>query len=207
MARYALLIAALVGFLVTLAAVALLLPALAQLRARHPETASQSPAWQVKSRAVPTLGGVCVIVGTLAGVVLASAGVRTLEPLLTDLGQSARGTMATTAALGFALIGLADDLCRMLRKNGRGLFWALKLALQSVVISLFFTALHLSGGLNTAFWLPGLGYWQPAGWWYYLFSFGLMLWLVNSAELLADTDGLCPCVGCVIMAGCIAVVG
>lgn len=206
MARYALVMAAVAAFLITMAAAAFLVPLLGRIHFEQPIKYINGPAWHAKKRGTPTMGGLCFIIGTVAGEYLAMLGMQRLEPQLADMGQRARVALALGAALGFAFIGLLDDGLKVSSKRNCGLRAWQKLVLQTIVTTLMLTGLYLTGGVETAMFIPALGYVELGGW-YYPLTYLTVLFFVNAVNLTDGVDGLCTCVTFVVMVGFIAVCG
>lgn len=206
MARYALVMAAVAAFLITMAAAACLVPLLGKIHFEQPIKYVNGPAWHAKKRGTPTMGGLCFIIGTVAGEYLAMLGIRQLEPQLADMGQRAKVSLALGAAVGFALIGMLDDALKIGCKRNNGLRAWQKLVLQTVVTTLMLTGLYLIGGIETGMYIPVLGY-VELGVWYYPLTYLTVLFFVNAVNLTDGVDGLCTCVTFVVMVGFIAICG
>lgn len=201
MARFALLVAALAAFLVTTAAAILLIPLLGKLDLER----SLRSAFPAEKKGVPTMGGICVMVGVLFGIALAWVGLTTIEPQLADPFQRLLISLALCSSLGFGVIGVADDLLRVTGR-GTGLRLWQKLVCQTVVAALFLAGLHLGGALDTGMVLPAVGY-VDLGVWYYPISFAVILFFVNAVNITDGPDGLCCTVSFAAMAGYLAVYG
>ena len=145
MIRFALIVASVLGFALTAALGNLMVPLLRELerslrgQAPDPKTEPQHEPLQP----VPALGGLCLMVGTLAAVGVGWVAACAAQPSLlgSDGNLMTRLLIALAGALAFGGIGLADDLARVRSgyPNGLGL-----LALNGC----------LPGGLI----LPGKGY-------------------------------------------------
>lgn len=205
MARFALLVAVLAAFLVTTASAILLQPLLGRLNFEHSLRYFRAARPDAHKKGVPSMGGLCIMVGTAFGVGLAWIGLRTIEPTLADAHQRYLLSLSLCTSLAFGVIGLTEDLL-CLRSGGRGLQSWYKLVLQSGVTALFFAGLWLGGALDTGVVLPGLGY-LDLGIWYWPLSFALVLFFLHSVDLTDGPDGLCCSLAFVAMAGLLAAYG
>ena len=103
MIRFALIVASTLGFVLTAALGNLMTPLLRAFRVRQEENEP------------PTMGGLCLMVGTLAavGVGWTAACVAQPELLGTESLLTTRLLIALFGALCFGAVGLADDLVRL----------------------------------------------------------------------------------------------
>lgn len=141
MIRFALIVASTLGFVLTAALGNLMTPLLRAFRVRQEENEP------------PTMGGLCLMVGTLAavGVGWTAACVAQPELLGTESLLTTRLLIALFGALCFGAVGLADDLVRLRHRSPLGLRRPVRLALEAA-----------SGTLVLA--LLGLNHCLPDGW-------------------------------------------
>ncbi len=119
MIRFALVVASVLGFVLTAALGNMMVPLLRELQRAARGTAGQrcppdSP--------VPTMGGLCLMVGTLplwAGWLAACAAQPSL--LGSDRQMTSRLLIALLGSLAFGAVGLADDLARIRGRYSNGL--------------------------------------------------------------------------------------
>jgi|SRR3989339_408849 len=123
----------------------------------------------------PTMGGIGFVLATL---------ILALIFVNYDLDIKYLGLIFVT--LGFAAIGFADDVLKVVRKRNLGLTFWQKIILQVAVSSLFAMMLIASGHQNTVGNLLGkVGFSIPI--FYFLFSIFILIGTANATNL---TDGL-----------------
>lgn len=185
MIRFALIAASVLGFALTAALGNLMVPLLRELERAARSTGTEAPA---PEGAVPTMGGLCLMVGTLAAVGAGWLAACAAQPsLLGSEGQMMlRLLTALLGALAFGFIGLADDVARIRSSypNGLGLRRGPRLALEAAAAALVLAILAANGCLPVGLTLPGAGY--------VAFAPAPLLWgtvLVALAEAARVADG------------------
>ena len=185
MIRFALIAASVLGFALTAALGNLMVPLLRELERAARSTGTEVPA---PEGAVPTMGGLCLMVGTLAAVGAGWLAACAAQPsLLGSEGQMMlRLLTALLGALAFGFIGLADDVARIRSSypNGLGLRRGPRLALEAAAAALVLAILAANGCLPVGLTLPGAGY--------VAFAPAPLLWgtvLVALAEAARVADG------------------
>ena len=122
MIRFALVVASVLGFVLTAALGNMMVPLLRELQraARGTQPDSDAP-----DSPVPTMGGLCLMVGTLAAVGVGWLAACAAQPSLlgSDRQMTSRLLIALLGSLAFGAVGLADDLARIRSRypNGLGL--------------------------------------------------------------------------------------
>ena len=205
MARYALIIAAAVGFLVTAAATNLLLPALQRIRIRRLEPPRAGRVLDPRRAGAPSMGGVAVMLGTFAAVGAAWLGLRVLDGSLLDGHQRMNLMLALAGAFGFAVVGFLDDHRRELLGRSGLRDWQ-RLLLQALVTVCFLAGLYYTGSLDTGMVVPFVGY-VDFGAAYYPVSFVLILAVVQGADIAGQADGVCCLAAFLSMLGLVVVCG
>ena len=183
MIRFALIAASVLGFVLTAALGNLMVPLLRELERAAHSTGTDAPA---PEGAVPTLGGLCLMVGTLAAVGAGWLAACAAQPsLLGSEGQMmSRLLTALVGALAFGGVGLMDDLARIRSRSALGLRRTPRLALEAAAAVLVLAILAANGCLPAGLVLPGAGY-VP-------FAPAPLLWavlLVALAEAARAADG------------------
>ena len=157
MIRFALIAASVLGFALTAALGNLMVPLLRELErsARKKEeeaSASEDP--------VPTMGGLCLMTGTLAAAGMGWVAACAAQPQL--LGgedrMMSRLLIGLTGSLLFGAVGLADDLARLRSRSPLGLRRGSRLALEAAAAAMVLVLLARSGCLPEGLLLPGGGY-------------------------------------------------
>ena len=187
MIRFALVVASVLGFVLTAALGNMMVPLLRELQraARGTQPDSDAP-----DSPVPTMGGLCLMVGTLAAVGVGWLAACAAQPSLlgSDRQMTSRLLIALLGSLAFGAVGLADDLARIRGRYPNGLGLGLRrtqrLALECIAAALVLGLLALNGCLPTGLILPGAGYAECA--------LAPLLWavlLVAMAEAARVADG------------------
>ena len=154
MIRFALIVASVLGFALTAALGNLMVPMLRELE--------RGPAEPEKQQNVPTMGGLCLMVGMLAAVGVGWVAACIAQPQLLG-GQDrmmSRLLIGLFGSRAFGGIGLADDLARLRSRTPLGLRRAPRLALEAAAAAAVLGLLALNGCLPTGFLLPGGSYVQ-----------------------------------------------
>ena len=171
MIRFALIAASTLGFFLTAAFGNLMVPLLRAFQGRNAPQAPQQRQEQSPEQRenapppqVPTLGGLCLMVGVLAAVGVGWTAACAAEPqLLGAEGRfSTRLLLALFGALLFGGVGLADDLARLRRRlglPGSCLWWAGGLTLAgSAFLYSGSPENYLRGGEQALLWLAAVLY-------------------------------------------------
>ena len=143
----------------------------------------------------PTMGGLCLMVGTLAavGVGWTAACVAQPELLGTESLLTTRLLIALFGALCFGAVGLADDVVRLRHRSPLGLRRPVRLALETASGTLVLALLGLNHCLPDGLALPGVGYCTlgplaPVVW------LAILVALAESARTADGMDGtVCGC--------------
>ena len=197
MIRFALIVASTLGFFLTAALGNFMVPLLqafysGQAPELPPEEAGpQNDEEPPPEPATPTLGGLCLMVGTLAAVGVGWTAACVAEPaLLGDEGLwTTRLLIALFGALVFGCVGLADDLARLRRRAPLGLRRPVRLGLEAAAAAAMQVLLAANHCLATGLTLPLLGYCElgafaPAVWEL------LLVGLAESARVADGADGV-----------------
>ena len=198
MIRFALIVASTLGFFLTAALGNFMVPLLRAFGPGQEPEAPQTSQLQPDSDpddlpppATPTMGGLCLMVGTLAAVGVGWTAACVAEPaLLGDEGLwTTRLLIALFGALAFGAVGLADDLARLRRHAPLGLRRPVRLGLEAAAAAAVQVLLAANHCLATGLVLPSLGYCElgvlaPIVW-------GLLLvGLAESARVADGADGV-----------------
>ena len=183
MIRFALIVASTLGFVLTAALGNLMTPLLRAFRVQQEENEP------------PTMGGLCLMVGTLAavGVGWTAACVAQPELLGTESLLTTRLLIALFGALCFGVVGLADDVVRLRHRSPLGLRRPVRLALEAASGTLVLALLGLNHCLPDGLALPGVGYCTlgplaPVVW------LAILVALAESARTADGMDGtVCGC--------------
>jgi phospho-N-acetylmuramoyl-pentapeptide-transferase len=206
MARYALIIAALVGFLATAGIMCLLLPLLQHIRFSGPARKVSGPAWHKQKEGTPTMGGLAFLIGSMAAVAAAWLGLSFLDAKLLNGQQKANLLLALACSLAFAAVGFTEDYLKVVLHWRRGLRTWQRLVLECVITTFLLVGLWNNGAHETGMVLPFFGY-VDFGYLYYPLAYLTILAVVNSVHLTDGIDGLCGSVSFVTMLGYLVICG
>ena len=188
MIRFALGVASVLGFVLTAALGNMMVPLLRELQraARGTQPDSDAP-----DSPVPTMGGLCLMVGTLAavGVGWTAACVAQPELLGAESLFSVRLLTALLGALLFGGVGLLEDLARIRSRSVLGLRRHTRLGLEAAAGAVVLVLLGAKGCLAAGITLPGVGYVNlgiaaPLLW------EGLLVALAECARIADGMDGI-----------------
>ena len=196
MIRFALVVASVLGFVLTAALGNMMVPLLRELQraARGTQPDSDAP-----DSPVPTMGGLCLMVGTLAAVGVGWLAACAAQPSLlgSDRQMTSRLLIALLGSLAFGAVGLADDLARIRSRYpdglGLGLRRTQRLALECIAAALVLGLMMLETQLG---WFPLAVF--PAALAGALMAF--LLWDFPPAKL---HPGRCGCLYAAGAIGCI----
>jgi phospho-N-acetylmuramoyl-pentapeptide-transferase len=135
----------------------------------------------------PTMGGVVILAGTVAGTLLAI-----LIPWYTGAPHIHLRTALLLLALTVAVagIGAVDDWGKIRRGRSLGLKAREKLILQFVVALLFIGTLLYAQGYQMSFGIPGFGEVPLAGWLFWPLALLFVAGFSNATNLTDGLDGL-----------------
>ena len=198
MIRFALIVASTLGFFLTAALGNLMTPLLRAFRTeqRHPPEQPGVPEEAPGTgEQPPTMGGLCLMAGTLAavGVGWTAACVAQPDLLGSESLLTTRLLIGLFGALSFGAVGLADDLTRLRHHSPLGLRRPVRLGLETACGAVVVLLLGLNGCLADGLTLPGLGYCTlgplaPAAW------LAMLVALAESARTADGMDGtVCGC--------------
>ena len=187
MARYALILAAACGFMISAVSGLFIVPFLHKLH--FGQTIKEiGPTWHNKKQGTPTMGGLCFIFAGTVAVALATLSLLNGAPDMLG-GPTARSLyIAMFSAFAFGMVGFLDDFIKVVKKRNLGLRAMQKIVAQLLITTALLFALHMNGTLTTCLL-------------YYPLSYGLIIGIVNAVNLTDGIDGLCSCVTFVAMLG------
>ncbi len=199
MARYAVVVAAVVGLVVTGVVGIFLVPLLRRLKFGQ-SINEIGPSWHMGKQGTPTMGGILFIIGSIAGVAVAWP---MLAGVASDFDPAAGGLMllGIFASLAFAAVGFVDDFLKVVRKQNLGLRAWQKIFMQVIIAVCFLVTLHLMGRLTTVVQLPFVSQPVDFGILFYPISLILIVGVVNAVNLTDGIDGLASLVTLWVMCG------
>lgn len=186
-----LLIAAGIGFLITLVVGKFLIPELRKLKAGQ-EIREDGPTWHMSKAGTPTMGGIMFIVGSgLTALILGWKPM--LEGNFTHL-------YVFLFALAFGIIGFVDDYRKVRQHQNEGLTAKQKFVLQLVAAIVFLCLMRFEGLLTNQLYIPFFNVHFTVNWVVYLIFAGFVIvGCVNAVNLTDGIDGLASSVTFVVM--------
>lgn len=154
------------------------------------------PSWHKNKQGTPTMGGIMFIVGTILAVIVA-----VLTDKLTG-GDILAGDYAIPSeirskiisgmlmAVGFGIIGFADDYIKVVKKRNLGLTILQKTIAQILVMGAYLTSLFLSMGKKPYMYIPFVGN-VEMGIFFWIFGIAVLYAAINAVNFTDGIDGLC----------------
>lgn len=135
------------------------------------------PKSHVAKEGTPTMGGVIIVLATVAATMLFA------EP------RSSTAAHLLLAAVGFGLVGLLDDFLKVVMKRSLGLRAREKLAGQVLVAAV--VALYAMNRVGTEMYVPFVAaMWDPGPVLFFLVAMGAMIGSANAVNFTDGLDGL-----------------
>ena len=177
------LLAAVIGLIVSAVAGKLLIPALVKMKVGQ-SIKEIGPTWHMNKQGTPTMGGLMFIIGI--GVTILIMGWQgMMRGDLTHL-------YVFIFALVFGLIGYIDDFQKVKRKQNTGLTAPQKFLLQLAAAILFICLMRFEGHLSPNLYVPFFNTHIVMNWTVYMiFAAFVIVGTVNSVNLTDGLDGLC----------------
>lgn len=155
------------------------------------------PAWHKSKQGTPVMGGFMFIISTLA-----AFGAVTLTDYLLGGSLFTSGVLVKDSikikliagilmALGFGLIGFADDYIKVVKKRNLGLTITQKSVAQILLMLAYLGALYMSG--NTYMYIPFVGN-VDLHFFFWIFGMAVIYCTVNAVNFTDGVDGLCASV-------------
>ena len=177
--------AAVIAFLVSVAAAPIAIPILHKLKFGQ-EIREEGPSWHKGKSGTPTMGGIIFIIGAAAGGI-------------TALADSFKGIMLLYLALAFGVVGFTDDYIKVVKKRNLGLTEMQKLVMQIAASVIFVYIMYKNGLMGTSIKVPFTELNIDIGLWYLPLSVLVMIGTVNAVNLTDGIDGLASSVTIVVL--------
>lgn len=156
------------------------------------------PAWHKSKQGTPVMGGVMFIVSVLASFAVVLITDRVLGGSILTGGSVVVGDdmkvkifAGLLMALGFGLIGFADDYIKVAKKRNMGLTIMQKTTAQVLVMLAYLGALFMAG--NTYMFIPFVGN-VELHFFFWIFGAAVIYATVNAVNFTDGVDGLCASV-------------
>ena len=154
------------------------------------------PAWHKKKQGTPTMGGILFIAGTLAAFVVVAVTDKLLGGDLLAAGSAmpleirSKIIAGILMALGFGVIGFADDYIKVVKKRNLGLTIIQKTVAQVLVMGAYLCSLYLSMNRQPYMFIPFVGN-VEMGFFFWIFGVCVIYAAINAVNFTDGVDGLC----------------
>lgn len=193
----ALAVVAVASFLISFGLGFVLIPWLKKLKFGQNILLEDGPVWHKSKQGTPTMGGIMFIIST----VLSVAAVIITDKILGGnlfAGETAvpdkmkvKLVSAVILALGFGIIGFADDYIKVVKKRNLGLTIIQKSIAQLVIMLGYLVTLYING--LTYMKIPFVGA-VELKWFFWIFGIAVIYGTVNAVNFTDGIDGLCASV-------------
>lgn len=193
----ALAVVAAASFLISFGLGFVVIPWLKKLKFGQNILLEDGPVWHKSKQGTPTMGGIMFIVSTVLSVIAV---------LITDkilggnlfAGETAvpdkmkvKLVSAVILALGFGIIGFADDYIKVVKKRNLGLTIMQKSIAQIALMLGYLITLYING--LTYMKIPFVGA-VELKWFFWIFGIAVIYGTVNAVNFTDGVDGLCASV-------------
>ena len=154
------------------------------------------PAWHKKKQGTPTMGGILFITGTLAAFIVVAVTDKLMGGDLLAEGSTmpleirSKIIAGILMALGFGLIGFADDYIKVVKKRNLGLTILQKTIAQVLVMGAYLCSLFLSMNRHPYMFIPFVGN-VEMGFFFWIFGACVIYAAINAVNFTDGVDGLC----------------
>ena len=154
------------------------------------------PAWHKKKQGTPTMGGILFIAGTQASFVVVAVTDKLLGGDLLAAGSAmpleirSKIIAGILMALGFGVIGFADDYIKVVKKRNLGLTIIQKTVAQVLVMGAYLCSLYLSMNRQPYMFIPFVGN-VEMGFFFWIFGACVIYAAINAVNFTDGVDGLC----------------
>lgn len=193
----ALAVVAVASFLISFGLGFAVIPWLKKLKFGQNILLEDGPVWHKSKQGTPTMGGIMFIVST----VLSVTAVLITDKILGGnlfAGETAvpekmkvKLVSAVILALGFGIIGFADDYIKVVKKRNLGLTIMQKSVAQLVLMIGYLVTLYING--LTYMKIPFVGA-VELKWFFWIFGIAVIYGTVNAVNFTDGVDGLCASV-------------
>ncbi len=193
----ALALVAVLSFGISFALGFVVIPWLKKLKFGQNILLEDGPVWHKSKQGTPTMGGIMFMIST----VVSTVAVLVTDHLLggtifndvNDLTSQMKIKLvgAILLALGFGIIGFADDYIKVVKKRNLGLTILQKSVAQIVLMLGYLTTLYVNG--LTYMQIPFVGK-VDLKWFFWIFGIAVIYGTVNAVNFTDGIDGLCASV-------------
>lgn len=172
--------AMMLGFILSIIAGLILIPILRKLKFGQ-NVSSTIGERHMKKNGTPTIGGLIFIIPTIVTLLLLK--------IKGSIDISYNLLIVLIVFIGYALLGLADDLLKIKCHNNKGLSIMFKLLCQ-MAIALVFFYIYITHGGSPTLEISSLGIYINLKWFYGLFILFFMVGTSNAVNITDGLDGL-----------------
>lgn len=169
--------ALMLGFVLSIITGVILIPLLRKLRFGQSVSLTLGER-HLKKNGTPTIGGLIFIIPTIVSLLLLW--------FRGSIEMTSNLMIVLFVFISYALLGLADDLLKIVFKNNKGLSIMFKLLMQTIIALVFFYIFIRNGGAPEIR-ISAINLYIYMGWTYGLF---ILFLLVGSSNAVNITDGL-----------------
>lgn len=197
----ALAVTAVFSFLISFGSGFVVIPWLKKLKFGQNILLEDGPVWHKSKQGTPTMGGIMFVVS----IVLSVTAVLITDKILGGnlfAGETAvpdkmkvKLVSAVILAIGFGIIGFADDYIKVVKKRNLGLTIMQKSIAQLAIMLGYLITLYING--LTYIKIPFVGA-VELKWFFWIFGIAVIYGTVNAANFTDGVDGLCASVTSVI---------
>jgi len=193
--KLALALTAIISFAITTALGFVLIPWLHKLKFGQ-TILDIGPNWHKKKQGTPTMGGIMFIIasivaiGLVVGVDLLMGGdiISNYDDLFGNINKT-KFWAGLLMALGFGIVGFADDYVKVVKKRNLGLTIAQKSIAQIIICVGYLLSMQLAGG--TSMFIPFVGMVELNPVVYWILGFCVLYGAINAVNFTDGIDGLC----------------
>ncbi len=203
----ALVIAAVIGFLVAFLLGYVVIPWLHKLKFGQ-TILDIGPSWHKNKQGTPTMGGILFMAGLFIALFIVILSDKLMGGDMIAGDSLVPGTVKTKFYSGiimafcFALIGFLDDYIKVAKKRNLGLTVLQKTVAQIIVMSGYLGSLYAVDA--TYMYIPFVGN-VELGWFFWIFGVAVLYCTVNAVNFTDGIDGLCASVTATFAAASIVI--
>lgn len=190
-------VVAVLSFLISFGLGFVTIPWLKKLKFGQNILLEDGPVWHKSKQGTPTMGGIMFIVSTVVSVIavlitdkILGGNLFTGETAVPDK-MKVKLVSAVILALGFGIIGFADDYIKVVKKRNLGLTIMQKSIAQLVLMIGYLITLYING--LTYMKIPFVGA-VELKWFFWIFGIAVIYGTVNAVNFTDGIDGLCASV-------------
>ncbi len=213
MSNSAIIVSAVVSFMVTAILGKWFIPYLHKIKYGQNIIEEYGPTWHKSKQGTPTMGGFMFIIGMTAAlaVTLVMHALTKDEAMPFMTHRLTRTLITVVMALAYGFLGFLDDYIKVVKKRNMGLTSGQKFVMQLLIGALYLAGLYAAdrayGMVSTSLYIPFADVSWELGFFYYPIALFLIVGFVNAVNLTDGIDGLASSVTFVAAIGLIVISG